>query len=90
MSYNISGSSERGYVVITSTTDFVIPAGVTSVDVLAIGGGGGGMFACSARFRNVTQAGSGGNSTFGRYLMAEGGAGGRTHSGQALPINFIC
>ena len=83
MSYNVTRSS-RGhgfFVVLTSSTDFVVPEGVTHMDVVAIGGGGGGMHACSARFVDVTRAGSGGGSHVGRYLRAGGGTGGTLHAG---------
>ena len=58
------------------------------MDVLAIGGGGGGMHACSSRFADVRRAGDGGASRVGRYLRAGGGKGGSLHSGW-LQIDFL-
>ncbi|PVD27565.1 hypothetical protein C0Q70_12727 [Pomacea canaliculata] len=84
MAYRISEAREgrRGhYVVFTSSTEFAVPADVTYLDALAIGGGGGGMYACSRVFGNLTKAGDGGDSRVGRYLRAGGGRGGSTRQG---------
>lgn len=85
MAYRISEAREgrRGhYVVFTSSTEFAVPADVTYLDALAIGGGGGGMYACSRVFGNLTKAGDGGDSRVGRYLRAGGGRGGSTRQGE--------
>ncbi|KAK7492407.1 hypothetical protein BaRGS_00016280 [Batillaria attramentaria] len=82
MSYSIRRTTGGGhFVIFASTTDFIVPEGVTYVDALAIGGGGGGVRACSTGVPNVTRAGDGGESRLGRYLRAGGGTGGTVNSG---------
>lgn len=61
----IGGGINR--VVFTGSGTFTIPTGVTKVKVTVIAGGGGGV----ARDRNA--AGTGGQSSFGGYLTANGG-----------------
>ena len=37
----LSGKAEPGEVVLTSSTSWTVPVGVTSICVLCVGGGGG-------------------------------------------------
>ena len=59
---------------------FVYP-GTTHVHVIAIGGGGGGYDVTNSNITNNLRAGDGGTSSFGEYLSAYGGFGGRRHKG---------
>ncbi|KAL8605942.1 hypothetical protein ACOMHN_065683 [Nucella lapillus] len=82
MSYNIIASRRLGYyVMFMASTNFIVPRDVTHLDVIAIGGGGGGVNACGASFVDVEKAGDGGTSRFGGHLRAGGGTGGGHHAG---------
>ncbi|XP_078607085.1 uncharacterized protein LOC144879470 [Branchiostoma floridae x Branchiostoma japonicum] len=64
-----------GQVKFTKSGVFVVPDGVTSVDVICIGGGGGGRDDHAEILGASPYGGNGGNSSFGPYLSAEGGKG---------------
>lgn len=83
MTYTVHGNLSRGYVVFTESTMFVVPRGITEVDVVCIGGGGGGYDGCDKQIRkNRVHAGMGEVSKFGNYLRAYGGQGGSLHEGE--------
>ncbi|XP_035673048.1 uncharacterized protein LOC118413629 [Branchiostoma floridae] len=65
----------KGQVKFTRSGVFVVPDGVTAVDVICIGGGGGGRDDHAEILGAYPYGGNGGNSSFGRYLTAEGGKG---------------
>ena len=79
LEYEISGTEERGYVVLESSVSFIVPAGARRLDVIVIGGGGGGSDPC-ARNTSLHNAGHGGMSQFGQ-LRAYGGQGGTPRKG---------
>ncbi|GFO47912.1 low-density lipoprotein receptor-related protein 5 [Plakobranchus ocellatus] len=80
--YKINGNSKRGYVIFTKSSVFVVPQHVKNLDVICIGGGGGGFDACNKTMRaSGHRAGMGGLSSFGHYLRAHGGQGGSMREG---------
>ncbi|XP_055887136.1 prolow-density lipoprotein receptor-related protein 1-like isoform X1 [Biomphalaria glabrata] len=82
MKFTITGNSSHGYVALKESTLFIVPQGIFYVDVVCIGGGGGGIDACNkSSFQNDSQAGDGGLSSFGSYLRANGGHGGSLDKG---------
>jgi len=60
-------------VVLTSTTSWIVPAGVTKIKVTLIGGGGG----SAAEEFSSSIASNGGTTYFGNYVNATGGTGGK-------------
>ncbi|XP_067679202.1 PE-PGRS family protein PE_PGRS18-like [Haliotis asinina] len=74
MPYNINGTFSRGIVKLYFTSKFLVPPGVHTVDVICIGGGGGG-------YSHGLRGGDGGASMFGDRLKAFGGRGGTARYG---------
>ena len=85
--YKIIGNDLRGYVIFTASSKFVVPKDIQSLDVIVIGGGGGGFDACNGTLPGH-RAGMGGMSSFGQYLKAHGGQGGSKREGQSL-LNYV-
>ncbi|RUS83346.1 hypothetical protein EGW08_008893, partial [Elysia chlorotica] len=80
--YTVIGNNTRGYVIFTASSQFVVPKDIHSLDVIAIGGGGGGFDACNKTLHQGSlRAGMGGLSSFGQYLKAYGGQGGSRREG---------
>ncbi|XP_052803528.1 low-density lipoprotein receptor-related protein 1-like [Mya arenaria] len=84
LDYTFCGTKQTGYKVYRDTGTYFVYPETTKVEVLLIGGGGGGYDVTNHRVMNVTgKAGDGGNSSFGGYLHAYGGKGGSaTHGGR--------
>ena len=78
----IHGTLQKGYLKFTSSRILIVPVGLTYVNVICIGGGGGGYNGLD-RYK---KAGDGGLSKF-KTLMAEGGKGGNKTSGNYLDLN---
>ena len=76
MQYVINGTWNHGFVILRESTNFVVHPGITVLDVLCIGGGGGGFDPSLEEFKIVDSPGDGGNTSFGRYVTAGGGGGG--------------
>ncbi|XP_019626214.1 PREDICTED: uncharacterized protein LOC109471365 [Branchiostoma belcheri] len=71
----LDSDGPKGQVKFTTSGVFVVPDGVRAVDVICIGGGGGGRDNHAEILGAYPYGGDGGNSSFGRYLSAEGGKG---------------
>lgn len=81
LDYDICGTPSKGYKVYrTSGVYFAYPE-ATKVDVICIGGGGGGYDATNEEIVALGKAGDGGDSRFGTYLNAFGGKGGTATKG---------
>lgn len=76
--FSIYGTLQKGYLKFTSSRILIVPEGLTYVNVICIGGGGGG-YSGGSRYK---KAGDGSLSKF-RTLVAEGGKGGNRTSGGA-------
>ena len=87
---NVMVTVNKGYVVLTSSQDFIVPQGVYRINVLAIGGGGGGGGGYSSTY--VGGGGASGNIVYGQIAVSPGmvlpvfvGAGGRGGTGGSSP-----
>ena len=80
--YNVCGDEFRGYKAYTESGQFFVYPTATKVDVICIGGGGGGYDATN----DAKTAGDGGDSRFSSYLVAYGGKGGYLQKGLLYSI----
>ena len=79
--YRICGEPERGYKVYRESGVYFAYPEVTKVDVICIGGGGGGYDITNSKITELGRAGDGGNSSFGSHLTSGEGYGGSKASG---------
>lgn len=79
--YGICGTPSRGYKVYTQSGEYFAYPGHTKVDVVCIGGGGGGYDVTNKEIVSAGEAGDGEDSSFGSYLYAFGGKGGSMTEG---------
>lgn len=70
--YDICGDEFRGYKAYTESGQYFVYPKATKVNVICIGGGGGGYDATN----DAEKAGDGGDSRFSTYFTAFGGKGG--------------
>ena len=80
LEYDVCGDETRGYKVYTEPGQYFVYPSATKVDVICIGGGGGGYDATNDVIVEAKKAGDGGNSRFrfgdSKQLVAYGGKGG--------------
>ncbi|ESP00094.1 hypothetical protein LOTGIDRAFT_158324 [Lottia gigantea] len=79
--YEIHGTNNRGYVELTRSTYFLVPPRVKRLNVICIGGGGGGFDSNYKEFKKKDKAGDGQASSFSDKLISLGGEGGRLWRG---------
>ena len=83
--YNICGDQFRGYKVYTESGQYFVHPSATKVEIICVGGGGGGYDVTNDVIVNAGKAGDGGDSKFiaggSRQLAAYGGKGGSSLEG---------
>ncbi|XP_050416222.2 uncharacterized protein LOC126830048 [Patella vulgata] len=79
--YTIHGDNRYGYAILHESTQFLVPSMVHLVNVICIGGGGGGFDSNNKEFKNIEKAGDGQDSKFGDVLISMGGEGGSLSTG---------
>jgi hypothetical protein len=90
MSINVIQSQPKGYVLFTSSQNWVVPIGVSRIKIIAIGGGGGGGGGYSSTY--VGGGGGSGELVYAEMLVTPGtklnitiGAGGSAGTGGSSP-----
>ena len=78
---------EIGELTFVTSGTYVVPAGVTSISVAAVGGGGGGCghMGGGGGDPDAVPGTSGGDSSFGALIVAHGGSGGSYRYDPAAP-----
>ena len=67
---------EKGYKIYRKSGEYFVYPQATKIDVICIGGGGGGYDATNDVIVQNGKAADGSDSSFGGYLRAYGGSGG--------------
>ncbi|XP_041373347.1 uncharacterized protein LOC121386496 [Gigantopelta aegis] len=83
MNYIINGTWSHGFVILRESSQFLVHPEIKLLDVICIGGGGGGFDHRLVQFKVADKAGDGGNTTFGGYVRSGGGRGGTLKQGGA-------